>query len=163
MYMSEEASAFYLSRTLPFLSIAEIAKSLGVTRPTVDRMTDNWRIPVKYHDGFERLLDRLSNDFRKKAKAAPKPNFYEQLERAILDPEPRSAMTAHAATSNDEDFLDEVKPLLKRRVGMLSKDVLALGFKHGLNRQKVYRLTDELGVKRDVKGLGRNMVSTWYL
>lgn len=164
MYMNEEASVFYLSRTLPFLSIAGIAKKLGVTRPTVERMVDNWKIPMKYHSSFESILDGLSNEFRLLAKKAPQPNFYSQLEKSMLDVEPKNIVgKAHLGMGDDDAFIREITPLLERRRGVSSKEVLDIGFKHRVTRQKVYRLTDIMGVRRNITGAGRAMSSTWYL
>lgn len=163
MYMNEQASAFYLSRTLPFMSVLAIANKLGVTRPTVERMIDNCRIPLKYRDGFESVLDGLSEEFRKKAKRMPKPNYYEVLEKAMLDLEPKNIAARDEHGNGDEDFIEEIEPLLRRRKGVSSREVMDIAAKHKVTRQKMYRLTDRMNVRRDIIGKGRAMQSTWYL
>lgn len=163
MYMTPAASAYYLTRVLPFMTVSELTKRLSVTRPTVERMLSSKRIPTKYHLIFDRILFDLSDEFAEMAKDFASPNFFQDLsDRLKNDPEPDKIEGKRPREFRDE-FIEEIKPLLKSRKGITSKAAMELGAKYNLPKHRVYRLVNKLGVTMDTKGRGRASTSTWYL
>lgn len=160
MYMTREASWFYLSRTLPFLSYTELARELSITRLTLDRWVTRGRLPLKAQDNFEKVLDKLHDRWGKAARDAGVPSYYDDLQKAMLDREPRH-LEAPMEPRREDEFIAKLKPLLKK--GMPSRDVMDLGAEYGLPNHTIYRISNELGVHKDVRGKGRKQKSTWYL
>lgn len=163
MYMTPTASAYYLTRVLPFMSVSELTKRLSVTRPTVERILSSKRIPLRYHLIFDRILYDLSDEFAEMAKDFASPNFYQDLsDRLKNDPEPEK-IEGRRPKEHREEFMEEITPRLKSRKGITSKEAMALAARYNLPKHRVYRLMKKLGVTMDMKGQGRAASSNWYL
>ena len=162
-YMTPKASAYYLTRVLPFLNVAELTKRLKVSRPTVERMITQKRIMAGYQMAFENLLYDLTEEFKDKAKEFNEPNFYSQLADFLANEEQPKNVEGRRPKEHREEFIEEVKPLLKRKQGISSKEIMAIGQRYNLPKHRVHKLADGLGVTKDMRGQGRKATSTWYL
>lgn len=160
MFMSKELSGFYLSRTMPFINPTELSRRLRVSRPTIERWDHTGLIPVKAQAAFDDVLSDLANRFRKEARRYPSPNFYEKLESAMMDTEPNMRLHEQGST-NREDFIDELRDLLKKPTS--SRKVMRLAEQYSISVQLTHKIARDLGIIKDVEGVGRAMRSTWSL
>lgn len=163
MYMTREASWFYLSRTLPFMNPTEMARELSVSRLTLDRWTELGLVPVKSQANFEALLERLAKRFVKMQRRAGVPSFYEALEEAMMEHEPARIKGEEVSRYDTETFVERITPLLKRKQGLPRSQAMSIGAEYQLPMHVIYRVVKEMNVTKDVRGKGINMVSTWYL
>ena len=163
MYMTPEASWFYLSRTLPFMNPTEMARELHISRLTLDRWTELGLVPVKAQDSFEALLERLAKRFQKMSKRAGVASFYDDLEKAMFDREPSRVKGEEVPRYDIEGYKERITPMLKRKAGLLRSHAMSIGSEFGIPMHIIYRIAKEMNVTKDVRGKGINMVSTWYL
>lgn len=163
VYMTPRASAYYLTRVLPFMNVTELTERLGVSRPTVDRMIRQKRIMAHYHMAFERVLADLIKDLEERSIDFDGPNFFNVLADLLADEEQPTNIEGNKPRELREEFIEELKPLLKRKQGMSSKDVMELGLRYNLPKHRVHKIADSLGVTKDMRGRGRSAYSTWYL
>jgi|HubBroStandDraft_5_1064220.scaffolds.fasta_scaffold133820_2 hypothetical protein len=158
-YLTENTASHLLSRLIVFWPHARCARALQVSIPTLERWLIDRRIPHRQLMRFERATDMLVRHLKSQAKKLPQPNAFDEavkLVRRLVEIEVETRDRA-----NIDAFVKEFRALLRKPTDV--GEVMRLARKHKVSRTRTYFIAHQLGVRKRVLGVGRNMTSKWGL
>lgn len=159
-YFTPEASARLLTKLLAFVPPTRCARLLGVSVPTFNRWIEDKRVPARQLLHFQDAFEGVKRDLERRAKRFPRPNFFDEA-LELMDKRQRYETETPAPTPARKQFVAEMQRMLRRPVDV--REVMRCAKRHGVTRPLVYRIAADLGVRKRVLGVGRNMHSTWRL